>query len=179
MSARFKLLLIVVFSIFATAATGIYITQRQPWAAVSKTSNGQPQHFLKASQEDTISRVRLAPRANANPERANYQEIPLENINSSLQGSNPTNLALDAFEGNFASHKEPKKVEVSYPQPNRVLVIITQTQRDKKLSRIARYRVELTTFGRSLFVSSPPIWQIIWAGSQECFANISQKNCQG
>lgn len=179
MSARFKLLLIVVFSIFATAATGMYITQRQPWTAVSKTSNEQPQHLLKASQESEISRVRLAPGAMANPERKNYQEIPLESINSSLKGSDPTNLALNAFEQDLASRKVPKKIEVFYPQPNRVLVTITQTKRDKKLARTARYRVELTTFGRSLFASSPPMWQIIWAGSQECLVSTSQNNCQG
>ncbi|MUG93923.1 hypothetical protein F7734_16565 [Scytonema sp. UIC 10036] len=169
MSAKFKLLLIVVLSIFATAATGIYITQRQPSAAVSKTSNGQPQHFLTASQEGIV----------ANPERAHYQEIPLESINSSLKGSDPTNLALNAFEQDLALRKAPKKIEVSYPQPNRVLVTITQTKQDKHSAKTARYRVELTTFGRSLFVSSPQMWQIIWAGSQECFAKNSQKGCQG
>ncbi len=169
MSAKFKLLLIVVFSIFATAATGMYITQRQPSAAVSKTSNGQPQHFFTTSQEGMV----------ANPERANYQEIPLESINSSLKGSDPADLALNAFERDLALRKGPKKIEVSYPQPNRVLVTITQTKQEKNSAKTAKYRVELTTFGRSLFVSSPLVWQIIWAGSQECLAKSSQKKCQG
>ncbi|KAF3887872.1 MULTISPECIES: hypothetical protein [Nostocales] len=167
MSAKLKLLLIVVFSIFATAATGIYITQRQPSAAVSKTSNEQPQRFVTTSQQGIVG----------HPERANYQEIPLESLNSSLKGSDPTDLALNAFERDLALRKGAKKIEVSYPQPNRVLVTITQTKQENNSAKTAKYRVELTTFGRSLFVSSPQMWQIVWAGSQECFANSSQKNC--
>jgi hypothetical protein len=57
-------------------------------------------------------------------------------------------------------------VEVVYPQPNQALVKITQVKQDDDSVDTIEYRVEMTTFGRSLLANSPPIWQIVWAGSQ-------------
>ncbi|MDM9383190.1 hypothetical protein QUB80_21075 [Chlorogloeopsis sp. ULAP01] len=159
MSAKSKILAILVLSFFATAA-GVYITHRQQ--SVQFTVNGQQQHLSAA-----VSAQELV----ANPERANYKTIPLDSIKSVLQGSDPAALALDAFDI-VESERGTRKVEVSYPQPNQALVTITKTKEKRNPGNAVKYRVELTSFGRSLLASSPPLWQITWAGSQEkCFVN--------
>jgi hypothetical protein len=160
MSAKSKILAILVLSIFATAA-GVYITNRQQ--PIQLSVNGQRQHLSAA-----VSAQELV----ANPERANYKTIPLDSIKSVLQGSDPAALALDAFDI-VESERGTRKVEVSYPQPNQALVtIIHQTKDNKNARNAVKYRVELSSFGRSLLASSPPLWQITWAGSQEkCFVN--------
>lgn len=168
MSAKLKWFLIVVFSIFATAATGVYITQRQTTEAVSGMSNG-PQQFPEVSTADQTV---------VNPEQARYIPIPLENINSPLQGSDPADLALNAFD-EVDSTRGTRKVEVFYPQPNQALVTITQLEPANNSLKAVKYRVELTTFGRSLFVSSPRVWQIVWAGSQvQCIPGSSPRTTQ-
>ncbi|MBR8834243.1 MAG: hypothetical protein DSM106950_09440 [Stigonema ocellatum SAG 48.90 = DSM 106950] len=153
MSAKFKFFLIVVFSIFATAATGMYISVHQ-LSTVSSISNGQVQQSAAATQAKVIVE---------NPERTNYKSIPLDSINSTLQGSDPADLALNAFE-DMESKRIPRKVEVFYPEPNQAMVTITQKNQAKDSVGAIKYRVELTTFGRSLLVSSPRVWQIVWAG---------------
>lgn len=167
MSAKFNLCSILIFSIFATAATGVYISLRQPSTAVSGMSNGQLHQSATATQEkETLE----------NPERVDYKPIPLESINSALQGSDPADLALNAF-NNVESYRVPLKVEVAYPQTNQAMVTITQPEQGHNSISAIKYRVELTTFGRSLLVSSPRIWQIVWAGSQaQCLPGNKLKN---
>jgi len=156
MSAKLKFFLIVIFSIFATAATGVYFSQRQLSTATLSVSNGQPEQLATVTQaKETVE----------NPERVHYQPIPLESINSGLQGSDPADLALNAFD-NTELKGVVRKVEVAYPEPNQAMVTITQTKRVNDSVSTIKYRVELTTFGRSLLVSSPRVWQIVWAGSQ-------------
>jgi hypothetical protein len=160
MSAKLKFFLIVILSIFATAGAGVYITQRQPPAPIVETSNGQTQQVGAIHESQEVV---------AYSERSNYKTIPLEKINSSLQGSDPATLALNALDG-IALVKGTRKVEVAYPQRNQALVTITQIKQGDDSVGI-KYRVEMTAFGRSLFISSPPVWQIVWAGSQvECWA---------
>ncbi|MEC4815442.1 MAG: hypothetical protein SAK29_19510 [Scytonema sp. PMC 1069.18] len=168
MSARLKLLLITIFSLFATAATGIYVTQRQPSAALlNNTSNGQPQ-YLSASQTENVV---------GQPERAKYKPIPLDSVNSPLQGSDPAELAINAFDRDMKLYTGPRKVEVYYPQPNQAFVTITQMKAVRDYTTAVKYRVELTTFGRSLLVSSPRVWQIVWAGFQkECLPESRAQN---
>ncbi|GAB1540579.1 hypothetical protein NUACC21_32480 [Scytonema sp. NUACC21] len=138
-------------------------------------NNGQPQLFFTANPQEEML---------ANPERAKYQSIPLDSIASPLQGSDPADLALNVLEGDTELRRGLRKVEVSYPQPNQALVTIAQTSQGSASVKTMKYRVELTTFGRSLFVSSPRVWQIVWAGSQEkCIPGSSHKqpskqNCQ-
>ncbi|WP_017319194.1 hypothetical protein [Mastigocladopsis repens] len=169
MSAKLKLFLIVVFSIFATAATGVYITQRQPSTEVSDMSNGQPPQFSEVSKAEEIV---------VSPERARYKPIPLESINSPLQGSDPADLAVNAFD-EVDSTQETRKVEVFYPQSNQALVTITQIEPANNSLKVIKYQVELTTFGRSLLVSSPRVWQIVWAGSQvQCIPGSSPRTKQ-
>jgi len=144
MLVRLKSFLILVVSIFALVAAVIYVTKAQPYT--------QQQFSVVQPSQETLD----------DPERSHYVTIPLETINSALQGSDPATLALNAFDETELSD-QMRKVEVVYPQHNQALVTITQTKND--LGAI-KYRVEMTTFGRSLLVSSPPVWQIVWAGSQ-------------
>ncbi len=154
MSAKLKFFLIVILSIFATAGAGVYIIQRQQYAPIVETSNEQTQQVAAIHQSQVVV---------AYPERSNYKTIPLEKIDSSLQGSDPATLALNAFD-NIGSVGGTRKVEVVYPQRNQSFVTITQIKGgDDSVGRV-KYRVEMTTFGRSLFISSPPVWQIVWAG---------------
>ena len=158
MSAKLKFFLIVILSIFATASAGVYIIQGQPSAPIVETTDAQTQQVAAIHQSQEVV---------AYPERSDYKTIPLEKLNSSLQGSDPATLALNAFE-DIASVGGTRKVEVAYPQRNQSFVTITQIKGGDDSVGI-KYRVEMTTFGRSLFISSPPVWQIVWAGvsSQE------------
>jgi len=167
MSAKLKLFLIFILSIFATVAAGFYIMQRQPSASISSNYNGQQQ----------FSAIPQAQHIEVYAERVNYKTIPLENLNSALQGSDPAILALNAFD-DVVLEKATRKVEVVYPQPNQAMVTITQINQGDNAVGTVKYRVEMTTFGRSLLVSSPPVWQIVWAGSQvQCWSeNRTQKN---
>ncbi len=78
----------------------------------------------------------------------------------------PAVLAINAFDTTQLKGSN-RKVEVVYPQPNQAMVTITQTNLASPKPKPIEYRVELTSFGRSLFVTSPPLWQIVWAGSSE------------
>lgn len=168
MSVKLKLFLILILSIFVTAGAGVFITQRQPSTlTVGASDQQQRQSFAVQQSQEVLSF----------PERTNYKTIPLESINSVLQGSDPANLALNAFE-DITSAAKTRKVEVVYPQHNQALVTITQIRHsDRNSVNAIKYRVEMTTFGRSLFISSPPVWQIVWAGSQvQCWTGSqSQK----
>ncbi|MBW4671602.1 MAG: hypothetical protein KME60_30305 [Cyanomargarita calcarea GSE-NOS-MK-12-04C] len=165
MSAKFKLIAIVVIGIFATAGTGLYMTQRPTARPISEISN-QPSVFTPASAVEDIQA----------PERNKYKAIPLESISSVLQGSDPATLALNTFD-NVVSERGTRKVEVVYPQPNQALVTITQDKAKFAASPI-KYRVEMASFGRSLLVNSPPVWQIVWAGSQaQCLPGRRERIC--
>jgi hypothetical protein len=157
MSAKLKFFLIVLLSIFATAGAGVYFTHQQSTPIV-ETSDAQTQQVEAIHQSQEVV---------AYSERSNFKTIPLEKLHSSLQGSDPATLALNAFD-DIGAVGETRKVEVAYPQRNQALVTITQIKGGDDSVGI-KYRVEMTTFGRSLFISSPPVWQIVWAGvsSQE------------
>jgi hypothetical protein len=160
MSGKLKLFLILILSVFATAGAGVYLSQQQLSAPIaetnSETSNKQAQQVGATQQSQQIV---------AYSERSTYKTIPLETINSGLQGSDPATIALNAFE-EIATPGGTRKVEVAYPQRNQAFVTITQIKRTGDSVSAIKYRVEMTTFGRSLFVSSPLVWQIVWAGSQ-------------
>lgn len=156
MSVKLKLFLILLLSIFATAGAGVYMTQPKP-SALIVDSNSQAQQFSVVNNSQEIL---------PDPERNQYQNIPLESINSPLQGSDPATLALN-FLDDFTLVNSKRKVEVAYPQHNQAFVTVTQALKNhNKLGKI-KYRLEMTSFGRSLLASSPPIWQIVWVGSQK------------
>lgn len=158
MFTKFKLFLILILSIFATVGAGIYIAQYQTSVTIVDASN---------SDRQNLSNVQHSQDVEVYPERSQYQNIPLESIDTPLQGTDPAILALNVFD-DLALVKVKPKVEVVYPQRNQALVTITQIRQNKnhRLAGITKYRVEMTAFGRSLLVSSPPVWQIVWAGSQ-------------
>jgi hypothetical protein len=165
MSAKLKLFLIVLVSVFATAATGVYISQRQPSTVDSPDGNEPPHQLTAQTQAQEIVE---------NPERANYKPIPLESLNYALQGTDPADLALNAI-NDIESTSEPRKVEVVYnTQKDHALVTITQTKQVKNSVSKIKYRVEMTTFGRWVLASSPRMWQIVWAGSQ--VENVPESN---
>ncbi|MCC5640485.1 hypothetical protein LC593_32590 [Nostoc sp. CHAB 5844] len=156
LSGKWKFLRILLLSMFATAATSVYITQHQPPATVLNTETPEkPQFSVMHNSENIV----------VYPERADYKSIPLESLNSSVQGSDPTTLALNAVEDSELE-QGTRKVEVIYPQHNQALVTITHIPRNSDSFKVIKYRVEMNTFGRSLLISSPPVWEIIWAGSQ-------------
>lgn len=157
MPVKLKLFLILILSIFTTVSVGFYMTQHQtPLSIVDDTTNVQPQQ---------LSVVQHSQQVVEHPERAKYQTIPLEKINYPLQGTDPKMLAMNVLD-DLTSTKGDRQVEVIYPQPNQVLVTVIQKQANGNSSEVIKYRLEMSVFGRSLLVSSPPIWQIIWVGSQ-------------
>jgi hypothetical protein len=164
MSGKLKLFLVLLLSILATAGAGAYLHQYLTPTLIVDTSSSQPQQLsvVKNSQQDLHDL-----------ERIQYKSIPLETINSPLQGSDPKTLALN-FLDDFTAASGKRKVEVAYPQHNQALVTVTQILKSKDTSEEIRYRLEMNSFGRSLFVSSPPIWQIVWVGSQISCRNRNQ-----
>ncbi|MBF2063431.1 MAG: hypothetical protein IGS39_03200 [Calothrix sp. C42_A2020_038] len=155
MSAKSKIVLILILSIFATISASAIFYNRNSSTLVNASHNAQAQQPPVAIQAANVA---------AEQERAKYKAIPLESIKSTLQGTDPASLAMDAFDTNGIERK-PRKVEVVYPQPNQALVTITQNDLAKNRSAV-RYRVELSSFGRTILVSSPPMWQIVWVGKQ-------------
>ncbi|BCL37481.1 hypothetical protein [Nostoc sp. MS1] len=164
MSGKLKLFLVLLLSLFGAAGAGVYLHQFHPPTLVIDNSNSQPQQLavVKNSQEVLYD-----------PERIQYKNIPLESINSPLQGSDPKTLALN-FLDDFTTVSGKRKVVVAYPQQNQALVTVTQILKSKDTSEEIKYRLEMNSFGRSLFASSPPIWQIVWVGSQISCRNGNQ-----
>ncbi len=166
MSAKLRNFVILILSLLGSIATVVYLTNRQPNSQASATKNNEQRQSLLANQTQEVVLY---------PERSHYKTIPLEKINSVLQGSDPADLALNAFEDSPRDIIKPH-VEVVYPKPNHALVTITQTLVKSHFTRAIKYRVELTTFGRSILVSSPRVWQIVWAGSQtQCLPQASHE----
>ncbi len=155
MSAKSKIVFILILSIFATISAGVVFNNSNSSPLVYTNQNAQAQQPPVATEADIA----------ANPERAKYKKIPLESIKSALQGTDPASLAMEAFDTNGIERK-PRKVEVAYPQPNQALVTITQNDLVKNSRDAVRYRVELSTFGRTILATSPPMWQIVWVGKR-------------
>jgi hypothetical protein len=156
LSIKWKFFLILILSMLATAATGIYMIQHQPAATSLSIGNEEKTQFSVMRNSENVELF---------PERVDYKTIPLERFNSALQGSNPANLALSVIE-DIQPEKGTRKIEVVYPQHNQALVTITHVPSNRNSPNPIKYRIEMSTFGRSLLISSPPVWQIIWAGSQ-------------
>lgn len=168
MSVNWKFLRILIVTILATVGAGVYLTQRQPSAPIVETNTLEPQHLEVSQQSQEIV---------TDPERSLYKTIPLYSLNSALQGSDPATLAINAFDDTpFVGRS--RKVEVVYPQRNQAIVTITQIKQTEDRVSDIKYRVEMTTFGRSLLVSSPAVWQIVWAGSQMNCQPGSSPKCQ-
>ena len=164
MSAKLKIFLVLMLSIFATAvAVGVY-----------KIANlWQPNSSSAVKEQQQIRASDISNQKNVESQHGvRYRKIPLTQLTSVLKGTDPAAVAINAFDTNVAK-EVTRKVEVFYPQPNQAMVTITETNLDSESTPI-KYRVKLTSFGRSLFVDSPPLWQIVWAGSsEECLATAT------
>ncbi len=168
MSAKSKILILVIVGIFATVAAGLRFINHQPSTPIDTSKSGQQPNLPTAMP---IGRVV------AHTNQKEYTSIPLESIKYSRQGTNPKVLAINAFY-NIKLKNKTHEIEVIYPQPNQALVTITQIRpvEDTDTIEVMKYRARLSTFGRSLLVSSPPLWQIVWAGYQkQCWDNPEQK----
>ncbi|MDJ0674874.1 MAG: hypothetical protein QNJ36_05775 [Calothrix sp. MO_167.B42] len=169
MSAKSKILILVILSIFATVAAGLRFINHQPSTPIDTSKSAQQPNLPAAMPIRSVV---------ARTKEEQYTNIPLENIKYSRQGTNPKVLAMNAFY-NIKLKNKTHQIEVIYPQPNRALVTITQIRPigDTDTIEVMKYRARLSTFGRSLLVSSPPLWQIVWAGYQkQCWYNPGQKD---
>ena len=157
MSAKLKIFLLFTLSFFATAVVaGAYGIKQWYSNRISTAKKQQPIRAEDISTQELI----------ASSYTGQYRSIPLTEFNSVLKGTDPAALAMNAIDTNH-SKEVTRKVEVVYLQPNQAMVTITQTNSSVSQPKPIKYRVKLTSFGRSLFVNSPPLWQIVWAGSFE------------
>jgi|GEM_PF-538973 len=158
MSVKLKFFVILILSVFATAAAGFYMMQHQTAMPIVENINiPQPPQQLSSVQQTQEVVEDL--------ERAEYKNIPLENINSPVQGSDPKTLAVN-FLDDVKPTRSDRQIEVAYPQPHQALVMVIQTTSQGAASEVVKYRLEMNSFGRSLLSNSPPIWRIVWVGSQ-------------
>lgn len=119
----------------------------------------KPPHPLPCQQNEALrNKLRSARNSTANL-RDSYNTIDLQQLESSLTGSNPSAIALSAFginepqEGNFQ-----QSVSVDNSNPQQPIVTITQTNLPDDSVRDVRYRVE--------FESAQSQWRMVWAGRQ-------------
>lgn len=153
---QWNFVLILLLSILVTACTGVYFSPDETERIMGENGSFPPQELATIQHTQDVE---------VYPERQEYETILLENISAPLHGSDPATLAMNVVDDElFASGR--REVEVSYPQPNQALVTIQQYLSDDAELPMIEYRVEMNTLGRSLLVTSPPIWQIVWAGSQ-------------
>lgn len=166
MSAKFKFLFFLILTTVGTVTTAIYSWQRYQSASLVTNHPRKNQFF-------TVSN----PRTNlvVDSERNKYKVIPITEIDSVRQGTDPKALALDVFDA-IEARKGQRQIKIDYPEPDLALVTITQTQQVNKLQKAVKYRVEMTSFGRTLLVNSPPMWQITWAGSHRQCTNLYSAN---
>lgn len=161
MSAKLKIFLVSTLSIFATTVVaGVYRVRQLYSRKLSTLTISKEQQPVRANE---ISNRKLV----VSPYKGQFQTIPLSRFKTILKGTDPAALAVRALNTTQLDKVIGRKVEVVYPQPDRAMVTITQTNFTSSQPKPIKYRVELTSFGRSLFVTSPPLWRIVWAGSSE------------
>jgi hypothetical protein len=162
---NWNVVLILLINILATACAGMDMTQEPESPTVG---DNRPVIHQEVANVQNTEDILLS------PERYQYESIPLEDVNAILQGSDPVSLALNVL-GDKSLATGKQEVGVWYPQPRQALVKITQTKPDNHTIKTINYRVEMTTFGRSLLNNSPPMWQVVWAGSKiECRPELIQ-----
>ncbi|MDY6898494.1 MAG: hypothetical protein SWZ49_10530 [Cyanobacteriota bacterium] len=173
MSAKFKLFLVFALSAFATTVVaGVYRLKQWHSGKIRAVANQQQYQGYEISNQEIL----------AESYKRKYKSIPLTRFRTVLRGTDPAALAVNALDAT-QSDVGNRQVEVVYPQPNQAMVTITQTNLASSQPKPVKYRVKLTSLGRSFFVTSPPLWQIVWAGSYEqCLtsttATISSATCQ-
>jgi hypothetical protein len=103
--------------------------------------------------------------ASVQAQRENYKAISLTKLTKSeaLIGNDPKAIAVAAF-GDVDSEGGSRDVNVEYPQPDRAVVIVTQTGVADDSVRAIRYRAELAPTTKSSQTGKQ--WKMVWAGSQ-------------
>lgn len=94
------------------------------------------------------------------PQRSSYREIDLEQLPAdvSKQGNSPEELALTAFGTEEVEGSVEQELEVDTSNPERAIVIITQTNLPDDSVNSIRYRID--------FQREDSQWQMQWAGQQ-------------
>ncbi|HEY9598195.1 MAG TPA: hypothetical protein V6D33_11050 [Cyanophyceae cyanobacterium] len=143
--------------------------------AISDTSESKSTAAISSSNSGTTSPVNPSPLAQSSQRlnqsnsdiqvnRNTYTPIALETIANpdALRGNDPKAIALSAF-GTIESEGGTREVTVDYPQGNRAIVTIIQTDvADDSVGAIKR-RVELQQKQTS---QQNQQWEVIWAGFQ-------------
>ena len=113
--------------------------------------------------------------------RNNYRPLVLSKVwgdSSPKQteplGSDPQQIALSALGLGEKVENETEVVEVTYPNENKAVVTITQTNLADDSVFGIRYRVEFAPYS---FMSENKKWRVIWAGEQyKCRSNRVHQN---
>ncbi|MDJ0686917.1 MAG: hypothetical protein QNJ41_00245 [Xenococcaceae cyanobacterium MO_188.B32] len=101
--------------------------------------------------------------------RNNYHPLVLSKVWQEPIGNNPQQVALSALGLPEKVENESEEVEVTYPQENKAVVTITQTNLADDSVFGIRYRVEFAPYGS---MSENKKWRVIWAGKQyKCRSN--------
>lgn len=101
--------------------------------------------------------------------RNNYQPLVLSEVWQNAIDSDPQKLALSAFGLQEKVENETETVEIDYPQENKAVVTIAQTNLADDSVFGIRYRVEFAPYGS---ISENKQWRVIWAGQQyKCYPN--------
>ncbi|WP_446365222.1 hypothetical protein [Coleofasciculus chthonoplastes] len=143
--------------------TTVTAAKPSPDETISSSTEPAPDSPGNSTPQQNFSSAQT-PAAN----REDYRSIDLSQQadRMSLTGSNPNAIALSAF-GNTESNTDSATVDVSYPQPDQAIVILTQTGLKDDSVQDIRYRVE---FQKNPSAQANEQWQMIWAGSQfKCY----------
>jgi hypothetical protein len=165
MSGKFGISLLVLVSMTLSLGACSYIREQYPRSAINPAIGSDINNTPTPGLQSPTTQVSQSIPVSAEAEREKYKTIPLTNIKDgkSLKGSDPQAIALAAF-GDIESEGGSRDVRVEYPQPDRAVVIITQTGvADDSVGGI-KYRVEFAPTSPS--AQKPQEWTIAWVGSQ-------------
>jgi hypothetical protein len=170
-SGKISLMSLASMILMLTACTSV---SNRPEATVT-AANPSPDKTISSSTEPSPdSPGNSTPQQNfSSPQtpaanRENYRSIDLSQQadRTSLTGSDPKAIALSAF-GSSDADTDSATVDVSYPQSDQAIVILTQTGLKGDSVQDIRYRVE---FQKNPSAQANEQWQMIWAGSQfKCY----------
>ena len=96
--------------------------------------------------------------------RNNYQPLILSEVWQNAIGKDPQQVALSALGLSEKIENETETVEVNYPQENKAVVTISQTNLADDSVFGIKYRVEFALYDST--TSEAKQWRVIWAGKQ-------------
>jgi hypothetical protein len=164
MSAKGKVTLAILAGMVMSAGAGAYISTRNAEVATTPTPSGE---VVSPSESVSVAlNRRQANQTTPTPtERVQYEPINLEATAKPLElaGSDPEAIALAAFGISESEGNLSQTVTVDYPQPDKAVVILTQTGVADDSVNGFRYRLEMESTTPS---PTNPSWQTVWAGRQ-------------